>query len=187
MPLPKQPIREENLNAITRRWLLVNEEKHSQFEFGMDGETASVLRDVDLEEARAASLTTIPLFVLTVDESSLKNLLVVNQTTPSAVHRCPDLLLQIKEENEELLLNRWAAAREDDIQAKLRYCLSSSTISWLRNTTVSEIRKIAGIGHSIARMHVRPSYLYQAAKGAHLSDVQRDTLALASITTSRPI
>lgn len=153
----------------------------SAIAFGMDRETTAVLNDLSREELELAGDCATPLFGLAVDDEAMKNLLKAEGYLVSgdSISAC------IIEENEELLYTRWAAARQDDIQAKMVFSMTPKVVHFLQNATLYDLRKVARSGHICGRILVRHSYLWQAGKTSHLGLVQRSCLGLVAARAGR--
>lgn len=171
---------EENQRILLRRWQWVRAEG-SCIAFGMDRETTAVLHELSQEELELAGDCASPLFGLAVDEIAMANLIkgdsYVVQQDPVSAH--------IIEENEELLFTRWAAARQDDIQAKMVFAIGPRVVHFLQNATLHDLRKVARSGHVCGRILVRHNYFWQAGKSTHLGLAQRSCLGLVAARQGR--
>lgn len=171
---------EENQRILLRRWQWVRSEG-SCIAFGMDRETTAVLHGLTQDELALASDCASPLFGLAVDEIAMANLV---KADGYVVHKDP-VSAHIIEENEELLFTRWAAARQDDIQAKMVFAIGPKVVNFLQNATLHDLRKVARSGHICGRIMVRHTYLWQAGKCAHLGLAQRSCLGLVAARQGR--
>ena len=174
-----RPIREENVAALLRRWRLVCQDEKSRFDVNLDFDTTAVLRAMTEEEVRLAASTLVPLFGLSVDDYGLKNILEERngrELSQVELKRADETFM----ENEDFLLNLWSAPRLSDNRSRIRYALSPGTAMFLTRATIGDLRKIAGNGHSLCSLQVRPQYLWQAGKAKHLGDAQRDSMAFSA-------
>lgn len=174
-----RPIREENEAALTRRWHLVRADERNRLDLGMEFEFAKILGNLNLEEVKRAAATSVPLFRIGVDAHAMQNMLASAGAAPWPEGRVPDGTVH---ENEELLLNRWNIASRGDLKSFVRWALPRSTVTFLKRATLNDVRRIAGLGHPLCRLQVRPAYIWHAAKTVHLVDTQRDCLALGAAT-----
>lgn len=167
---------EENHRTLTRRWKWVRTNAYSP-RVPMDSDIAAVLANFTETEISLAADSSQTLCQLAVDEEALANLA---KAPPADVSAHDDAVALLIQENEDILLARWAAAKQDDIQARMVYGLSMGTLNWLKSATLSDLRNVARSGHPCVRLVVKPAALWQSAKCQHLSQVQRTVLHLVS-------
>jgi len=166
---------EENRKLLTRRGAWVKTHGHG-LALGMDVDTTAVLHALSPAEIERACDAVNPIFGLAVDEVALANL-----AKADPMEAIDDQSAElIASENEDVLFNRWAAAREDEVQAKIVFGLSGRMIAWLRSATLADLRVVARSGHVCIRIAARPSYLWHAGKTEHLSQSQRTGLAIVN-------
>ena len=173
-------LREENAKFLSRRWNYVRAHG-SGARLSIDNETATILSHLTLDEVKRAADASAPLFGLAVDEQALRNLM----DAPPMAANCDEADGLVRDENEDILINRWAAVRQDDVSARTLFGVSPRVADFLRQATLDDIRRIASAGHPCARTLVRPAYFYQAGRSLHLVLSQRTCLATAAVRSGR--
>lgn len=184
-------VNEENLVLLAGRVKALSEDYGSYCELNMSDEMAIALAGLSPENVRLAASAVVPIFKLGVDPTVLERLVdglmldrsdVSNSVTEIRSKKRPILHELITFENEFILMNRWAAAREGGIRTKILYAMSDKMIRLLRSLNQTEVRTVARSGYVLAHLNARPGYFYQAQKCDHVVARQLDNLAIASTT-----
>ncbi len=182
-------VNEENLILLAGRVKALSEDYGSYCELNMSDEMAIAIAGLTPENVRLASSAVVPIFKMGVDATVLERLVdglmldrsdANNAVVEIRSKKRPGLHALITYENEFLLMNRWAAAREGGIRTKILYAMSDKMIRLLRTLSQSEVRSVARSGYVFAHLNTRPGYFYQAQKCDHVVARQLDNLAIAS-------
>lgn len=183
---------EENKLILMARHELLVRDFGAHVEMAMEPIAAAVISRLAEGELRLAASTAVPLFLLDIEATQLENLILaaekINWKDGCAYDGTKYTPTQevIVKENEYLIVNRWAAARESSLATRITYALSESMQVFLRECTLNQIQKAARMGYVFGKLSVPPHYFHQAGVAVHLTSTQRDALAIASsITTKR--
>lgn len=181
---------ENKLILLERHRLLVND-FGAHVEMAMDPITASVISGLREDEICLAASTAIPLFVLDIERSQLENLIAASvnvKWVEGCTHlgeKMTPLQAAICKENEYLIVNRWAAARESSVATRISYAMTEKMKRFLNECTLQQIRLASRMGYVFGKLSVPAQYFYQAAVASHLTSCQRDALAISAGISSR--
>ena len=183
---------EENKLILMARHEMLVSDFGAHVEMAMEPMVASVLSRLAPDEIRLAASTAVPLFLLDIEVAQLENLILaaekVNWKEGCSYdgEKYSPTQQAIAKENEYLIVNRWAAARESSIATRITYALSESMQDFLCECTLHQIKQAARMGYVFGKLSVPPHYFHQAGVSVHLTSSQRDALAIASsIKTKR--
>lgn len=182
-------IEEENFELLMGRMLALANDYGAHCELSMSDEMAVAVACLTPGGIRVAASDVFPIFKLALDANGLERLLLTLKEGGADVRdelaaqrRSKRKLLHelIVCENEHILMNRWAAAREGGIRTKIVYCMSDKLIRVLRSMTQKDVRLVASSGYVLAQHNTRPGFFYQACNCPHVVAKQIDNLAIAS-------
>lgn len=166
---------EENTCLLLARWRTVGNERTDHG--GLSIEAANELRGFNEVQVKRAADVLFPLFGLQGCEDAVIRALNVDLERDSPyTGRTGDHL--VEEENNYLLLNRWSSCKTSEVYAQSVLGMSERLISYLRQATLADLKKVASMGLRLGSMVTRPAYLFHSGRNVSLQRSQRTALAI---------